>query len=135
MIIVDSGVWIDFFNNKKTKEAEILQKIINNKTEIGINYLIMAEILQGANNEKEYEETKMILDKLKLLEIDYDTIILSSSIFRACKKGNAFINGQTMKTIDCIIASSCIEYGIELLHRDTHFDFISKFSDLKVYCK
>ena len=136
MIVADSGVWIDYFNNVKNKASETLSKLISEDVEIGVNYLIICEVLQGKLNEKKYQETKEILDSFKLLEINYDTIILASNIFRACQRGikTNNITGQTIKTIDCIIASNCIEYDLELLHRDTHFDFISKIiGQLKIY--
>ena len=135
MIVVDSGVLIDLFDNTKNKTSEILAKLLTNREKIAINYLVIAEVLQGFKNEKEYQRIKKALENLELLEINYNTIIGATNIFRACQKGiDNNITGQTMKTIDCIIASNCIENNLELLHRDVHFDFIAEITGkLKIY--
>jgi predicted nucleic acid-binding protein len=136
MIMVDSGVWIDLFKKRINKETDILKDILRKNENIGINYLVIAEILQGEQNKREYQRIKGILETFDLLEIDYNTILTATDIFRACQKGikQNNITGQTMKTIDCIIASNCIENNLKLLHNDKHFDFIEKITgQLKVY--
>ena len=136
MIMVDSGVLIDLFNKTENEEKETLKKLLRDRKKIAVNYLIIAEVLQGKQNEKEYQKIKMALDNLELLEINYNTIIRATNIFRACQKGikQNNITGQTMKTIDCIIASNCIENDLELLHNDKHFDFIEKITgQLEIY--
>jgi predicted nucleic acid-binding protein len=136
MVIVDTGVWIDFIDNKERKEVEILAKLLKDKQKVGLNSIIMMELLQGCKNKKEVAKFKAILNDFYCYLIYHDTIIQASEIYRACKKGlnNDDLTGQTINPLDCIIASNCIEYDLELLHRDVHFNFIEKITgQLKVY--
>ena len=46
MIVVDSSVWIDFFNGVNTPEVERLDGLLG-VTPIAIGDLILVEVLQG----------------------------------------------------------------------------------------
>ena len=138
MIMVDSGVWIDFFKKKINRETDILKDLIRKNEYVVINYLIIMEVLQGKRHEKDYREAKEVLDNLRLLEIDYNTILTAISIFRTCQKGikQNNITGQTLKTTDCIIASQCIENDLPIFTRDKHFKMMQEFfPELKIYYK
>jgi len=135
MIIVDTSVWIDFFKNKKNRETEILLTLIGKNKRIGVNSIIIQEVLQGKINEKDYINAKEILNNFTLYEVKHKTIINAIAIYRACVKGKGnTLTGQTVSPFDCIIASSVIEYDLEIFSSDAHFEFISKITGkLKIY--
>ena len=71
--IIDSNIWIEFFNKKKYFES-VSDLLINN--EVYINKIILAELIPSARakNEKELIECLYGIDLLEL-NIDWEEII------------------------------------------------------------
>jgi len=71
--IIDSNIWIEFFNKKKYFDS-VSDLLINN--EVYINKIILAELIPsaGKKNEKEFIECLYGIDLLEL-NIDWDEII------------------------------------------------------------
>ena len=57
MLLVDSSVWIDYFNGTITPQTNHLDTILG-IDEIVIGDLILAEVLQGFRLDKDYEAAK-----------------------------------------------------------------------------
>ncbi len=53
MILVDSSVWIDYFNGRNTVATERLDYLLGN-TPIIMGDLILAEVLQGFQSDKDF---------------------------------------------------------------------------------
>jgi hypothetical protein len=60
MIIVDSSVWIDYFNGKKTQQTDWLDYSIGDIPVI-MGDLILTEVLQGFQSSKEFKVAKDLL--------------------------------------------------------------------------
>ena len=60
MILVDSSVWIDFFNGTDNAETDKLNEILGLE-EVVIGDLILAEVLQGFRSETDYKAAKNVL--------------------------------------------------------------------------
>lgn len=58
MILVDTSVWIDFFNGKDLPHVETLESLISQEADIVICGLILTEVLQGISNDKEHKLTQ-----------------------------------------------------------------------------
>lgn len=129
MILVDTSVWIEYFNGHE--EDEKVQKLVdalNQGKDIYMTDLILTEILQGIKDDNKYVVVKNSLLTLKFVHAtNFDTYIHASDIYRNCRK-----NGVTVrKTVDCLIAAVAIENKLELLSKDNDFMNISKCEDLK----
>ena len=63
-IMVDSSVWIDFFNYYKSKEADELQNLVehNNVNNIFICPTIYMEVLRGIKNDNTFYDVKETID-------------------------------------------------------------------------
>ena len=57
MIIVDSSVWIDYFNGKKTPKTDWLDAALG-KESVFIGDLILTEVLQGFQSDKDFKKAK-----------------------------------------------------------------------------
>lgn len=123
MILVDSSVWIDFFNGTENDETDKLNEIFGLE-EVAIGDLILAEVLQGFRSDKDYKIAKEVLTSLTINElIGKDIAIKSADNFRKLKKKGITIR----KTADVIIATYCIENKIPLLFTDKDFvPFVEK---------
>ena len=65
-ILVDTTIWIDFFK-EKSKQADILQRLIEEENNICICPLIYQEVLQGVRDDKAFTEIKSILQNVKMI--------------------------------------------------------------------
>jgi predicted nucleic acid-binding protein len=128
MIIVDTTVWIDYFRGAQNSETDYLDRETGQQL-FGLTDLILCEVLQGVRNEPAFAQ---VLNELSTYDI-FDTggaalAIESARNFRALRQ-----QGHTVrKTIDCLIATFCIQNGHSLLHRDRDFDYFERHLGLFV---
>lgn len=128
MIIVDSSIWIDYFNGKITRETELLYQLLGQES-IGIGDLILTEILQGFSSDAEYQKAKTALDTLSFFNLGGKAIALKSAEnYRQLRKKGITVR----KTIDVIIATFCIQQNFPLLHCDKDFEPFATHLGLKV---
>ncbi|KAB2843793.1 MAG: PIN domain nuclease, partial [Melioribacteraceae bacterium] len=128
MILVDSSVFIDYFNGVKNLQTEILDTLLGNEMIVVGDY-ILAEVLQGFKKDKDYKIAKEVMLSFPCFNIcNEDIAIKSAENFRKLRKKGITIR----KTVDLIIGTFCIENDIELLHNDKDFEPMKKYFDLKV---
>jgi hypothetical protein len=58
VIVVDTTVWIDFFNGAGTPEDHHLQQLITAGRSLALTDLIFCEILQGIREDAAFEQTR-----------------------------------------------------------------------------
>ena len=87
-ILVDTTIWIDFFREKeKSKQADVLQKLIKEENNICICPIIYQEILQGIRNDKTFSEVKMILQNAIMISIPIMTVTdYAINLYRSLRK-------------------------------------------------
>ena len=127
MILVDSSVWIDYFNGRKTDKTDWLDSAIGNKPII-VGDVILVEILQGFQSDNDFRTAKNLLLNFPFMEMVGQEVAIKSALnYRLLRK-----NGVTVrKTIDVIIGTFCIYYQCSLLHDDRDFDPMEKYLKLK----
>jgi predicted nucleic acid-binding protein len=117
LILVDSSVWIDYFNGAITPQTEKLNSLLG-RERLAIGDLILLEVLQGFGKEHDFEVAKELLTSLTVITLGgQDTAIQAARSFRMLRK----IGATVRKTIDSVIATRCVESGYELLHDDEDF--------------
>ena len=117
MFVVDSSVWIDYFNGKSTPETDTLDDSLG-KELIAVGDLMLAEVLQGFRSDSHYRKARDLLLSLDLVNMLNTSIALQSAEnYRKLRRKGATVR----KTTDCIIATWCIENGLPLLHCDKDF--------------
>ena len=117
MIIVDSSVWINYFNGVDTLQTNKLDEILDIEP-IGIGDIILTEVLQGFRADKDYRLAKKMLTSLTIFQmLGLEIAIKSADNFRCLRKQGITIR----KTNDVIIATFCIENNHSLLFSDKDF--------------
>jgi predicted nucleic acid-binding protein len=130
VIVVDTTVWIDFFNGAGTPEDRRLQQLITAGRSLALTDLIFCEILQGIREDAAFEQTRGLLLLYPILRIErLATFEHAAQICRTCRRRGLTVR----KTIDCLIAALCIEEDVELFHKDSDFDAIARVAPLRVY--
>ena len=128
MVIVDTTVWVDYLNGMSTPEVEWFDRE-SELQRIGLLDLTVCEVLQGVASEA---VAVRVLRGLRRFEI-FDTggVALAEAAARNYRSLRA--RGRTVrKTIDCLIATFCLEHSHALLHCDRDFDAFEDLLDLRV---
>jgi len=128
MVLVDTTVWIDFFADRSESHVAALEELIENEEDLCLCGIILAEVLQGIRSNEDYGRTKAYLGDLVFLPMQQATFIRAAEIYRSLRKRGVTIR----KPVDCMIASVAIEHDIPLLHNDRDFDYMAKYSNLRV---
>ncbi|MDL1985546.1 MAG: PIN domain nuclease [Deltaproteobacteria bacterium] len=128
MILVDSSVWIDYFNGLRNWQTNLLDDLLSTVS-ILIGDLILAEVLQGFRSDDDFEAAKTCLNILPFREIGgYKIALQSAQNYRLLRKKGVTVR----KTIDVMIGTFCISEGITLLHNDRDFEPMVSHLSLKV---
>lgn len=96
---------------------------------LAIGDLILAEVLRGFHAEREFEQTRRELTSLDIVELgDREIALKAAENFRKLRQ----LGVTVRSTIECIIATRCIESGHQLLHSDRDFDPFAQHLGLRV---
>jgi len=118
MILVDSSVWINYFNGRITWQTEILDQLLL-QVPILTGDLILTEVLQGFKSDSDYGKAKEMMSLLSCRRMGgYDLAIKSAENYRKLRKRGVTVR----KTIDVIIGTFCINENLPLLHDDKDFE-------------
>ena len=117
MTVVDTSVWIDYFNGAATRETALLDALLGVEP-IVVGDLILAEVLQGFAFERDVREARAALDRLLFQPmVGRDVALASARNYRTLRARGVTVR----KTIDMLIATFCLENGHRLLHADRDF--------------
>lgn len=117
MILVDSTVWIDYFRGADTPQVELLDGIFG-RTPLAVGDLIVAEVLQGVQDDREFNLVRKTLDAFTQIDLaGHNMAVRAARNFRILRAKGITVR----KTIDTIIATRCIEDSLTLLHSDKDF--------------
>ena len=128
MLVVDSSVWIDYFNGVISAQTDYLHNILD-KMPILVGDLILAEVLQGFRQDSDFEKARRTMGKFTQVNMVSPSLALQSARnYRLLRQKGVTVR----KTIDSLIATYCIEDDHDLLHNDSDFDGYEKYLDLRV---
>jgi len=118
VILVDSSVWIDYFRGVASRQTDKLDDLLGSEP-LAIGDLILTEVLQGFDGEREFNRALELLTSLVVVELGgRDIAIQAARNFRTLRHHGITVR----KTIDTLIATRCIESGCDLLHSDSDFE-------------
>ena len=118
MTLVDSSVWIDYFRGVACPETDRLDALLGAEP-ILIGDLILTEVLQGFGADADFDAAKNLFDALEVVTLGgTDTCIEAARNFRALRRKGVTVR----KTIDTIIATTCVRNDYALLYSDRDFD-------------
>lgn len=124
MIVVDTSVWIDHFNDIATARVGRLRRIIGGDEDlIVVGDLVLAELLQGLASETEARRLRAELRRFVIRPmVGEDIAIQAAANYRALRSRGITVR----KTIDILIGTFCIENGMRLLHADRDFEHMER---------
>lgn len=129
MVLVDTSVWIDYFNGTDTSQSTQLDELLGSGR-ILIGDLILAELLQGFASDRDFRRARELLLDLPYADLVGKAVSLSAAEnYRKLRTRGITIR----KTIDMIIGTYCLLNDHELLHSDRDFDAFEQNLGLRVY--
>jgi len=127
MILVDSSVWVDYFNGTETRETDLLDGVLGREP-VAVGDLVMAEVLQGFRNDRDFATARGLLGSLPVFDmLGAARAVGVAENYRALRRHGVTVR----KTADAVIATFCIEQGLPLLYTDRDFDPFVKHLGLK----
>ena len=128
MVIVDTTIWVDYLRGASTPEAEWLDRETA-RQRLGLLDVMACEVLQGLSTD---EGAARVLRHLGRVEI-FQTGGIDLAVAAARNYRHLRSRGRTVRpTIDCLIATFCIEQNHALLHNDRDFDAFEEHLNLHV---
>ena len=128
MMLVDSSVWIDYFNGKITKQTNLLDSLLGNEL-IVVGDIILTEVLQGFRRDRDFDQALELFGCFVFREmLGKEIAVQSAGNYRILRRKGVTVR----KTIDVVIATFCIENDLPLLHSDRDFRPMEQHLHLKV---
>ena len=128
MLVVDTSVWIDAFASRDTAKTRRL-KLELSRQRVGVPDLVLCEVLQGIRHDRDYRNVSEHLLGMHMLDVTPTAVWLAAAPHSRLLRSR----GVTVRsTIDCLIATFCIQGGHELLHHDHDFDHFEGELGLKI---
>ena len=130
MIVVDTTVWIDFLEARGTVFDHHLAELVEADAPIALVDIVYGEVLQGIRDEDVYHRTRLSLLAHPILRPrGLETFETAANLYRTARR-----RGLTVRrSVDCVIAATCLEAGAEIFHNDRDFDAIARVSELAIY--
>ena len=117
MILVDTSVWVDYFNGHETKYTMALDNALSEGLVL-LGDLIYLEILQGFRSDDDFKAANAALKTLDQVDLfGSDMVVKCAKNYRRLRKSGITIR----KSNDVIIASYCVDRKLPLLFQDRDF--------------
>lgn len=131
MLVVDSSVWIDFFNDRPTAAADELERLLGDgHTRLVIPDLVLFEVLRGFRHERALRQARLLLQTLSIEPCGGEELALAAAEhYRQLRA-----RGVTVRSgIDVLVAAFCIERDYLLLHSDRDYDALAEQRGLRIW--
>lgn len=126
MILVDSSVWIDYFNGVVCAETDRLDALLG-QDNILMGDIILAEVLQGFASDTEFKRAHNLLALLPFRDmLGREVALQTARNYRLLRKQGLTVR----KTMVVMIGTFCILNNIPLLHKDRDFEPMEKWLGL-----
>jgi predicted nucleic acid-binding protein len=118
MIVVDSSVWIDYFNGRSSVETEMLDGLLGER-QIVVGDLVLTEVLQGFRSDRDFRQTRRLLAAFPVVTmVGPQLAVRAAEHYRRLRR----LGLTVRKTIDVMIGTYCIAKQLPLLHADADFN-------------
>lgn len=115
-VLVDSSVWIDYFQGEATPEANRLDSLLG-RSSLVVADVVMMEVLHGMPDEAHRKLAREAMGKFWRVELGgFDLAEKSAVHFHTLRA-----RGLPVRTAECRIATFCLTQGYALLHSSPEY--------------
>ncbi len=123
-VLIDTSYWIEYFNRPGTPRAGEVERSIQNDRAVLVG-AVLAELFQGARNEKELSELRTALGAVTWIETTDEVYVRVGRLGFEMRR-----LGVTVPVTDCIIAAGAESVGGHVLTLDGHFEELARVASL-----
>lgn len=131
MVVVDSGVWIDFFNGADTPQRNVLRELLTHgEVALIVPDLVLYEVLRGFRRERDYLQAEALMLSMTVESTGGQALAQRAAThYRSLRAQGVTVR----KSIDVLLATFCIARGYTLLHRDRDFNAFEELRGLRAW--
>ena len=131
MLVVDSSVWIDFFNGAYSPARATLRRLLaEGETKIIVPDLVLFEVLRGFRQERHYLQAELLMRGLTVESTGGAALALKAAQhYRSLRAAGITVRNA----VDVLVAAFCIDRGYTLLHADRDFDAFEASRGLRAW--
>ena len=131
MVVVDSGVWIDFFNGAETPQRNVLRELLTHgEVALIVPDLVLYEVLRGFRRERDYLQAEALMLSMTIESTGGQALAQRAAThYRSLREQGVTVR----KSIDVLLATFCIARGYTLLHRDRDFNAFEELRGLRAW--
>lgn len=131
MLVVDSSVWIDFFNARDSVARYELRRLLDDgNVRLVLPDLVLFEVLRGFREERALRQARLLLQSLHIEPCGGEDVALAAAEHYRHLRAR----GITVRSsIDVMIAAFCIDRDYLLLHGDRDYDAMAAHRGLRVW--
>ncbi len=127
MILVDSSVWVNFFQSSPGRAGAELRRMIDENHPFAITGVVVSEVLQGLSRDAgPIERFLAACDMLN--PTGFETYRNAAALFRTARS-----RGISLTTIDTLIAAVAIEHRASVFTLDRDFARMARIIKLVLY--
>jgi len=128
MVVVDSSVWIDYFNGRPSLQTDALDGLLGRR-HVVVGDLILAEVLQGFRRDRDFRQARRLLAAFPTASmVGPELAVRAAENYRRLRR----LGVTVRKTIDVMIGTYCIARRLPLLHSDTDFEPMTRHLGLRM---
>jgi predicted nucleic acid-binding protein len=126
LILVDTSVWVDFFNSTRGRGGDELERLIETNSPVAIAGITVTEVLQVLR--RDVAKIARLLAGWPLLEPrGIATYMAAAGLYRQARA-----RGLTLSTVDVLLAEIVIEHQAVFFTLDNDFDGL-RFTGLQLH--
>jgi len=125
-VLVDTSVWIDFFKKKEPAFTNVTQLIDEDR--ICCAGIILSELMQGANSEKELNVLKDFLHVYEFISETPESWKKAGELSFKLRK-----RGKETPLSDCLISVLSLEADAAIYTYDKHFKAVKSIEEISLF--
>ena len=128
-LVVDSSVWIDYFNGAGGPHTASLERAFS-VCQVLVGDIVLAEVLQGFRSEADFRQTLDVFGRFEVVPmLGRELAVETAQNYRRLRKAGVTVR----KTLDVAIGTWCIAHRLPLLYSDRDFEPMVKHLGLIAY--
>jgi predicted nucleic acid-binding protein len=128
LVFVDSSAWVDYFGGTDSRAVTLLDGLLG-RSEAVVGDLVLLEILQGYRLARDARTAEALLARLRCFTVGGEAMARAAAANHRQLRG---LGVTPRSSIDVLIATFCIEHGLELLASDRDFSLMAPHLGLRL---
>jgi predicted nucleic acid-binding protein len=129
LILPDTAAWIELLRSTGSPAHRQLAELLDSDEPILTTGVVLLEVLAGTRGRRDMDAARRLLGRCRFVTLrELADYAAAAALYRACRR-----QGTTIRRLsDCLIAAVAIRANASVLHRDSDFDALARYTPLAV---